>query len=133
MEPATVRTTTARRPRTTTPFYDDKENYDEDYYNEIDVNAVTTTTQKAVTINYDGDYESVDEHRRKFNFTSGNGKDADSNVREIVPDICQGHFDAVSILRNELFVFKDQVAVTLFRISFTKLKKKNWICSMSGD
>ena len=114
MGPATIRTTTTRRPaRTTTPFYDDNENYDEEYYNEIDVNAVTTTTQKTVTINYDGDYESVDEHRRKFNFTTGNGKDGDSNVKEIVPDICQGHFDAVSILRNELFVFKDQVARSL--------------------
>lgn len=64
-----------------------------------------TTTKRTVTINYDGDYETVDDHRRKLN----NVSDDDGDQFPRLPDICQGQFDAVSVLRNELFFFKDQV------------------------
>lgn len=98
---------TTSRSRTTTPDYYD---YDEDYYYEVDTDKKPVTTEKTgVTINYQGDYESVDDHKRKFN-TSNSDKDEEP-LR--IPDICQGHFDAVSILRNELFFFKDQVGPAL--------------------
>ncbi len=124
MRPSTTtttsqRTTTRPKARTTTP-YDD---YD---YNEIDDESDRTTsgsgkkevatdggdreemnpttTERTVTINYDGDYESVDDHRRKLNVTN-------EDQWPKMPDICRGQFDAVSVLRNELFFFKEQVSV----------------------
>lgn len=119
-------TTTTAQPRptratsrTTTPsddydYYNEVDNADDQNANDGSRKKTTigyaeeiTTTQRTVTINYDGDYDTVDDHRRKLNVTSG---DPSSNI----PDICQGHFDAVSVLRNELFFFKDQVKYPMF-------------------
>ncbi|KAI9558628.1 Matrix metalloproteise-24 [Daphnia sinensis] len=112
----TTTTTTKPKPtrassRTTTP-YDEYDDYNE-VDNDIDHSGGSgkktsvgqadeiTTTPRTVTINYEGDYDTVDNHRKKLNVTNG---DQSSKI----PDICQGHFDAVSVLRNELFFFKDQ-------------------------
>lgn len=109
-EKTTIRPRTTRPTiRTTMPYAD--EDYDD--YNEIEDESdsstkrngrdeTMTTTKRTVTINYDGDYETVDDHRKKLNAT-------DKDQLPTIPDICQGQFDAVSILRNELFFFKDQV------------------------
>ena len=75
-----------------------------------------TTTQKTGTINYDGDYESVDDHRRK----KSNVTDEDQSPA----DICRGQFDAVSVLRSELFFFKGQVSVNTTRAIDIALKYK---------
>ena len=120
----TTKSTTTTRPRTTTP-YDD---YDD--YNEIDDGTNVgsdeeemkpTTTQKTVTINYDGDYESVDDHRRK----KSNVTDEDQSPA----DICRGQFDAVSVLRSELFFFKGQVSVNTTRAIDIALKYKLGVVS----
>ena len=64
-------------------------------------------TQSSLTINYHGDYESVEEHRRRLNQTTATADQPDRSDKKT--DICDGSIDAVSVLRNELFVFKDQV------------------------
>ena len=123
----TTKSTTTTRPRTTTP-YDD---YDD--YNEIDDGTNVgsdeeemkpTTTQKTVTINYDGDYESVDDHRRK----KSNVTDEDQSPA----DICRGQFDAVSVLRSELFFFKGQVSVNTRAIDIALKYKLGLFLSTSG-
>ena len=96
-------TTTSRSTRatkSTTPYYEEDENDIDD-----SGSRESSTTKSSVTINYDGDYETVDDHRRKFNTTNED--------RLALPDICQGQFDAVSVLRNELFFFKNQVSSCL--------------------
>ena len=80
-----------------------------------------TTTQKTVTINYDGDYESVDDHRRK----KSNVTDEDQSPAHI----CRGQFDAVSVLRSELFFFKGQVSVNTTRAIDIALKYKLGVVS----
>ena len=83
-----------------------------------------TTTQKTGTINYDGDYESVDDHRRK----KSNVTDEDQSPA----DICRGQFDAVSVLRSELFFFKGQVSVNTRAIDIALKYKLGLFLSTSG-
>lgn len=69
----------------------------------------TRTTQSSITstlstTTQEDDYETVDRH--KNHDTTHNIPTTNSPS---LPDICQGHFDAVATLRDELFVFKDEV------------------------
>lgn len=123
---ATTKTTTTR---TTTTPYDDYDDRDDNEIDDGDINgdgktsgSEETTTKSTVTINYDGDYDTVDDHRRKFNVTTN-----EEDQLPVVPDICQGQFDAVSVLRNELFFFKNQVS----RMKSIK-KNNNQLFSLSG-
>lgn len=51
------------------------------------------------TIRYEGDYETVDEHKNHTkNYTSA----------PRIPDICDGRVDAIATLREELFVFSEK-------------------------
>ena len=104
-------TTTTKSTTTTRPEDDDGTNVGID-----EEEMKPTTTQKTGTINYDGDYESVDDHRRK----KSNVTDEDQSPA----DICRGQFDAVSVLRSELFFFKGQVSVNTTRAIDIALKYK---------
>ncbi|CAG9819280.1 unnamed protein product [Phaedon cochleariae] len=79
----TTTTTTRTTPTTTTTRY--------------------TTSGTNTTIQYQGDSESVDEHKKhddKHHIPKSNAPS--------IPDICDGHVDAIATLRNELFVFRDE-------------------------
>lgn len=58
------------------------------------------------TITYEGDFETVDEHKKHEGKHGTHGRRKNTTS---VPDICEGSFDAVATLRDELFIFKDQV------------------------
>lgn len=56
------------------------------------------------TPTYEDDFETVDDHK-----THDPTHGIPSTNSPSLPDICKGHFDAVATLRDELFIFKDQV------------------------
>lgn len=70
------------------------------------------------TISYHGDYETVEEHRRRLEAAGAVATPAPPppSSPPALPgpvDICLGHFDAVAMIRKELFIFKDQVSDAL--------------------
>lgn len=78
---STTTTTTTTTTRTTTTVAPDF-----DYSND----APESTTRT-----YVGDYDTVDEHMKKR--------------QGVVPNVCEGGFDAAAHLRGELFIFKGEV------------------------
>lgn len=72
----------------------------------------TTKRDDNGTTFYDGDCETVDEHKNH----DTKHTIPDNNFPSM-PDICNGKIDAVATLRNELFVFKDQVCFTVKNFS----------------
>ena len=79
-----------------------------------DIDDVTESGNTGV-INYVGDYETVEEHLRRLDLSAGSRP---HGIPDGIPDICQGNFDALSVLRNELFVFKDKVRLKKKKIVF---------------
>ncbi|RZC33595.1 matrix metalloproteinase-25, partial [Asbolus verrucosus] len=81
------------------------------YTTEASESTFPTYSTTSATI-YEGDYESVDDHKThdpKHGIPSTNSPS--------LPDICNGFFDAVATLREELFIFKDQYVWRLSKIS----------------
>ncbi|XP_048508022.1 72 kDa type IV collagenase-like isoform X1 [Athalia rosae] len=74
---------------------------------------VETTTKHFHQLTYEGDYETVDDFLRH---QSESGRDVSQiTSRHIprptlpsIPDVCEGNFDAISVFRTELFVFKGE-------------------------
>ncbi|XP_056648592.1 matrix metalloproteinase-25-like [Diorhabda sublineata] len=62
--------------------------------------SIETSTVKYSTIRYEGDYETVEEHKNH------DRKNPTSAPR--IPDICDGRVDAIATLRDELFVFSEK-------------------------
>ena len=64
-----------------------------------DGDIVSETEKETSTLTYLGDVEDVEDHIKRLKLESN------------TPNLCAGHFDAVTSLRNELFIFKGQVCM----------------------
>ncbi|XP_046744993.1 matrix metalloproteinase-2-like isoform X1 [Diprion similis] len=70
-----------------------------------------TTTERSYQVTYEGDYETVEDHQRH---QSEDYNEVAGYPESTIPDICDGNFDAISVFRSELFVFKGEY---LWRLS----------------
>lgn len=99
--PSTHSSTPSRRRRPTyRPYTTTTANYTEVYY-------PSSTTSDIVI--YNGDDESVDDHKKH-----DDKHKIPKHSSPSLPNICDGNINAVATLRNELFVFKDQVSAIFF-------------------
>ncbi|XP_024946353.1 matrix metalloproteinase-17 [Cephus cinctus] len=71
------------------------------------------STEGYLGVTFTGDYETVDEHRRHENRSDSNS--IPDLVNSSVPDICQGSYDAITVLRDELFIFKGEFVWRLLK------------------
>ncbi|XP_046622272.1 matrix metalloproteinase-14-like isoform X1 [Neodiprion virginianus] len=84
---------------------------------DAEVNFVTevpsreTTTERSYQVTYIGDYEIVEDH---LQHQSEDYDEVETYPTSTIPDICDGNFDAISVFRTELFVFKGEY---LWRLS----------------
>lgn len=82
-----------------------------------------TTTRGTYQVTYVGDYETVDDYLRR-QAESTDKIPVSTAPTTTVPDICEGSFDAISVFRNELFVFKGEVSFRIEplqgRVNFNK-------------
>lgn len=63
-----------------------------------------TVTREDTSVTYEGDDETVDDHLKH------DGKHTVPKTNSpSLPNICDGYVDAVATLRDQLFVFKEQV------------------------
>ena len=65
------------------------------------------------TLTYEGDISNNDKETSTLTYV-GDVEDIEDHVskHEMNPDLCSGHFDAVTSLRNEVFIFKGHVSKT---------------------
>ncbi|XP_053659265.1 matrix metalloproteinase-2-like [Anopheles marshallii] len=87
--------------------------WDSDPYPEQEPVSTSTTTSSTtavydIPITFVGDYETVDDHISRYHSRSPPAVVTTHMPAEYVPvpDICSGSFDAIGLLRGEIFIFK---------------------------
>lgn len=63
----------------------------------------TTESPTVHGITYEGDYESVDDHKKH------DDKHGIPRIYENTSELCTGNYDTISVIRRELYVFKNTV------------------------